>query len=81
MGPYQFAGGTAVVTGAASGIGEALTVQLAGRGSNLVLVDRDKERLVGVADRLRAAHPGLTVATHVADLSDEEETDALAATL
>jgi short-subunit dehydrogenase len=81
MGPYQFAGGTAVVTGAASGIGEELAVQLAGRGSNLVLVDRDKERLVGVADRLRAAHPGLTVATHVADLSDEEETDAMAATL
>jgi short-subunit dehydrogenase len=78
---YQFAGGQAVVTGAASGIGEALAVQLADRGSNLVLVDRDKERLVDVADRLRAAHPGLTVATHVADLSDEQETEALAATL
>ena len=78
---YQFAGGSAVVTGAASGIGEALAVQLAGRGSNLVLVDRDKERLTGVADRLRAAHPGLVVASHVADLADAQETDALAATL
>jgi short-subunit dehydrogenase len=78
---YQFAGGSAVVTGAASGIGEALAVQLAGRGSNLVLVDRDKERLTGVADRLRAAQPGLVVASHVADLADAQETDALAATL
>jgi short-subunit dehydrogenase len=81
MGPYQFAGGTAVVTGAASGIGEALVAQLAARGSNLVLVDRDKEGLVLVAERLRAAHPGLTVVTHVADLSDDEQTAALAATL
>jgi short-subunit dehydrogenase len=81
MGPYQFAGGTAVVTGAASGIGEALAAQLAARGSHLVLVDRDKDRLADVADRARAAHPALTVSTHVADLSDDEQTDALAATL
>jgi short-subunit dehydrogenase len=81
MGPYQFAGGTAVVTGAASGIGEALAAQLAARGSHLVLVDRDKDRLADVADRARTAHPALTVSTHVADLSDGEQTDALAATL
>ncbi len=81
MGPYQFAGGTAVVTGAASGIGEALVAQLAARGSNLALVDRDKEGLVLVAERLRAAHPGLTIATHVADLSDDEQTAVLADTL
>ena len=81
MGPYQFAGGTAVVTGAASGIGEALAVLLAARGSNLVLVDRDKERLADVADRLRVTHPALALTTHVADLSDDEQTAALAATL
>jgi short-subunit dehydrogenase len=81
MGPYAFAGGTAVVTGAASGIGEALALQLAGRGSSLVLVDRDKERLADVADRARAAHPALTVDTYVTDLSDDEATATLAATL
>jgi len=81
MDPYQFSGGTAVVTGAASGIGEALAVQLAARGSSLVLVDRDEERLTGVADRLRAAHPALRVVTHVADLSDDDQTTAVAATL
>jgi short-subunit dehydrogenase len=81
MGPYQFAGGTAVVTGAASGIGEALAAQLAARGSHLVLVDRDKDRLADVADRARAAHPALAVSTHVADLSDDEQTHALAETL
>jgi short-subunit dehydrogenase len=83
MDAYQFAGGTALVTGAASGIGEALAAQLAARGSNLVLVDRDKERLDGVADGLRATHPGLAVDTCVVDLSDDaataEAAEALAA--
>ncbi len=81
MNPYTFAGGTAVVTGAASGIGEALATQLADRGSSLVLVDRDEQRLTLVAERLRAAHPALQVATHVADLSDDAQTAELAATL
>ena len=81
MEPYRFAGGTAVVTGAAGGIGEALAVQLAARGSDLVLVDRDEDRLGTVAGRLRAAHPGLAVTAHVADLADEQQTDALAAAL
>ncbi|WP_347057107.1 SDR family NAD(P)-dependent oxidoreductase [Blastococcus sp. HT6-30] len=81
MGPYAFAGGTAVVTGAASGIGEALAAQLAGRGSHLVLLDRDAERLEGVAGRIRADHPGLRIATHVADLADDEATARVAATL
>jgi short-subunit dehydrogenase len=75
---YAFAGGTAVVTGAASGIGEALALHLARRGSHLVLVDRDAERLEGVAVRIRTEHAGLRVATHLADLSDDAATAALA---
>lgn len=71
MGPYRVAGGTAVVTGAASGIGAALAEQLAARGSDLVLLDRDAERLAAVADRIRAAHPSLAVDTTVVDLSDD----------
>jgi short-subunit dehydrogenase len=83
MDAYAFAGGTAVVTGAASGIGAALAGLLADRGSNLVLVDRDKERLDGVADGVRREHPQLAVDTYVVDLSDDaataEAADALAA--
>ncbi|MGY1724441.1 SDR family NAD(P)-dependent oxidoreductase [Blastococcus sp. SYSU DS0533] len=81
MRPYAFAGGTAVVTGAASGIGEALAAQLADRGSHLVLLDRDAERLAAVADGIGAGHPGLRVATHVVDLADDEATARVAATL
>jgi len=83
MDAYSFDGGTAVVTGAASGIGAALAVQLAARGSDLVLVDRDKERLDGVAADVRRAHPQLAVDTYVVDLSDDaataEAAEALAA--
>jgi short-subunit dehydrogenase len=81
MQDYTFPGGTAVVTGAASGIGEALALHLARRGSHLVLVDRDAERLAGVAVRIGADHPALRVTTHVADLSDDAATAALAETL
>ena len=77
MRPYVFAGGTAVVTGAASGIGEALTYALADRGSHLVLVDRHAERLAGVAEAVRHAHPGLAVETVLADLADHDATVAL----
>ncbi|HEV7187536.1 MAG TPA: SDR family NAD(P)-dependent oxidoreductase [Blastococcus sp.] len=83
MDAYRFEGGTAVVTGAASGIGAALAGLLAARGSNLVLVDRDKDRLDGVAAQVRREHPALAVDTYVVDLSDDaataEAADALAA--
>jgi short-subunit dehydrogenase len=81
MVPYRFEGGTAVVTGAASGIGAALAAQLAARGSDLVLLDRDAERLSAVADRIRAAHPVRTVVTTVLDLADDEATTRVAGEL
>jgi short-subunit dehydrogenase len=81
MDPYRFSGGTAVVTGAASGIGAALATQLAARGSNLVLVDRDKERLDGVAEGVRRDHPQLAVDTYVVDLSDDAATAEAAESL
>jgi short-subunit dehydrogenase len=71
--PYHFAGRTAVVTGAASGIGEQLAHGLAARGSDLVLVDRDALRLDAVAQQIRTAHPGRTVEALVADLADRSE--------
>ncbi len=78
MEAYRFAGGTAVVTGAASGIGAALAPLLAARGSDLVLVDRDAERLAGVAAAVRAAHPAVSVDTAVVDLADPVATQRVA---
>ena len=81
MNTYRFAGGTAVVTGAASGIGEALVRELGARGSSVVLLDRDAVGLARVAGELRAKHPGISVSTVIADLADRDATDAVAAQL
>ncbi len=75
--PFAFAGAHAVLTGAASGMGEQMAYQLAGRGTHLVLVDRDADRLSAVAGRVRAEHPGLDVRTEVADLADAVQVQAL----
>jgi short-subunit dehydrogenase len=78
LGPYVFAGGTAVVTGAAGGMGEQLARHLAERGSHLVLVDRDVERLAAVVASIRAGHRGLTVGSRVVDLAEPGQVTVLA---
>lgn len=60
----------ALVTGASSGIGETYADRLARRGSDLVLVARNADRLAGVAERLRRDH-GRSVDILAADLSEE----------
>jgi short-subunit dehydrogenase len=69
---YAFAGRTAVLTGAASGIGEQLAHGLAARGSGLVLIDRDAARLDAVAERIRKEQPDLPVEALVVDLADRD---------
>jgi short-subunit dehydrogenase len=59
---------TALVTGAATGIGAAITERLAGQGTHLVMVARDGARLEAEAKRLRAEH-GVEVSTLALDLS------------
>lgn len=73
---YDFAAGTAIVTGAAGGIGEQLAYALARRGSALALVDRNGEHLEAVAQRIRE-RTGRPVATYVVDLADDAAAHAL----
>lgn len=60
--------GTAVITGASTGIGAIYADRLARRGYDLVLVARSTDRLQALAERLRAAH-GRVVRTLAADLT------------
>ncbi|WP_433120749.1 SDR family NAD(P)-dependent oxidoreductase [Micromonospora sp. CA-246542] len=76
---FEFAGATAVVTGAASGIGAALAHALADRGADLVLLDRDAERLDAVVAAIGLAHPDRRVRTYRVDLADPAATARVAA--
>lgn len=76
---YRFDRGTAVLTGAAGGIGEQLAHGLARRGSDLVLLDRDGVRLADVAAAIGADHPDVAVRTLVVDLADRTALDRAAA--
>jgi len=75
--PWKLRGGVAVLTGAASGIGAALAVELARRGMHLALVDVNAAGLETVAARARAA--GVTVNTHALDVADHAAVAALPA--
>ncbi|MFG2102736.1 SDR family NAD(P)-dependent oxidoreductase [Micromonospora echinaurantiaca] len=79
MRSFDFTSGTAVVTGAASGIGEALAHGLARRGSDLVLLDRDADRLAAVVAAIRAAHPDRQLTSYLVDLADAAATARVAA--
>jgi len=61
--------GTAVITGASSGIGAIYADQLASRGYDLILVARNRERLSAVAKRV-SEDTGRSVEIIVANLGD-----------
>lgn len=62
--------GTAVITGASSGIGAVYASRLADRGFDLILIARSTDKLEGVADQIRAK-TRRKVEVFPADLTDE----------
>ncbi|KWR75583.1 short-chain dehydrogenase [Cupriavidus sp. IDO] len=73
----DFCGKTAIITGAASGIGLALAEALAARGADLALADIDPQGLD--AARARLAPTGRRICTRVLDVSCEADVRAAAA--
>ncbi len=72
---FPLSGSVAVVTGAANGIGRALTLSLAHHGCALALVDRDAAGLATVASAARQV--GVMVSEHGLDLADQASIAAL----
>ena len=60
----------AAITGAGSGIGRALAVELAARGAHLSLADIDTAGLDGTLNAVRAAHPEARVLARCVDVAD-----------
>lgn len=71
--PYALAG-TALVTGAANGIGRATATAMADAGADLILFDREADPLAALAEALRAR--GRRVSAHVVDCTDAAATAA-----
>ena len=64
--------GTALITGASSGIGAIYADRLARRGHDLILVARNRERLEALATRL-TDNTGRSVEVIVADLNNRAD--------
>jgi pyridoxal 4-dehydrogenase len=67
---HGLAGQTALVTGAARGLGYAAARRLAADGARVALFDRDGERLAVAAEELSGQ--GTDISPHPVDLTDEE---------
>jgi short-subunit dehydrogenase len=67
-----FSKGTALITGASSGIGATYADRLARRGYDLILVARNRERLDMLATRL-IIETGRSIRVEVADLNNKED--------
>jgi NAD(P)-dependent dehydrogenase (short-subunit alcohol dehydrogenase family) len=72
-----FAGTTAAVIGAGSGIGRATALFLAREGANVVVADRRAEALAETAEQVRDL--GSAVEAHVSDVRDPEAPGAIVA--
>ena len=74
--PAPSVAGTALVTGASSGIGVAIARELAARGHSLTLVARRLERLRSLASELESEHR-VAASALACDLRDDDARDAL----
>ncbi len=73
----SFDGRVAAITGAGSGIGQALALELAHRRANLALSDVDTNGLAGTVERCRAM--GVTVTSERVDVADRTAVETWAA--
>ena len=71
----NFNGKTALVTGAAIGIGKATALTFAQNGAKVIIVDMDEERLQGVKNEIEQM--GAEALAYVCDVSDEQKVNEI----
>ncbi len=72
----MFKGKTALITGAASGIGKATAITFAEKGASVVIVDIDKEKLECTKKEVEKI--GADVVSYICDISNEENVNEVA---
>ena len=70
-----------VISGSTGGLGRELCFYLASLGAELVLLDRNSEKSLKLADELREKHPSLRVSHLRADMSDFQSVKSAADSL
>lgn len=71
-------GRTAVITGAASGMGRSIALQLAGDGCHLAIADINPDALENVASEIKKKNPAIRVSSHVVDVADRDQVERFA---
>jgi short-subunit dehydrogenase len=74
---FPFQGSAAAITGAASGIGRALALELAARGSDVALADVDQAGLESIAQEIISSH-GRRVTINRVDVADPKQIQGFA---
>ncbi|KAJ5090540.1 hypothetical protein N7532_009224 [Penicillium argentinense] len=69
-------GSTALVTGASMGIGEAIALALAGKGMNIALLARSKDKLEAVQAQIVEKYPSVKARAYAVDIQVHTEVDA-----
>lgn len=75
----RFEGRRALVTAAASGLGQGVALRLAGEGASVAVWDRDPERVATLQEAVRA--DGLSVTADTVDMTDPDALTAAAKAL
>ena len=73
----RFGNRTAVVTGAAAGIGKSAARLLAEHGVKVILLDRDEKKLAEAADEIRVKVSGAEISTITADVGERASLDGV----
>lgn len=69
---FNLEGKVFVVTGAASGIGEAMSEALSSAGALVLMIDQNQATLVTLEQQWKKQHPDRKIQTAVSDVSDKE---------